>query len=85
MFASQGAYLLGNTNIISILILLILLFFIVNYILGRFIGRLLKLPYEDVVSLNMTIIARNSPIALAIVSQLILFTKRKIDKGSEPA
>lgn len=40
--------------------------FIINYVLGRLVGRLLKFSYEDTVSLSLTIIARNSPVALAI-------------------
>src|SRR5699024_4270062 len=66
MFASQGSYLLENLNVIYILIIPVLLFFIINYVIGRFVGRLLNFPYEDSVSLNMTIIARNSPVSLAI-------------------
>ena len=66
MFASQGSYLLENLEIIYILIIPILLFFIINYIVGRLVGRFLKFSYEDSVSLNMTIIARNSPVSLAI-------------------
>src|SRR5699024_6007605 len=105
MFASQGSYLLENINVIYILIIPVLLFFIINYVIGRFVGRLLNFPYEDSVSLNMTIIARNSPVSLAIavtafpdqplialalvvgplielpvlaiVSQILLFTRKK--------
>lgn len=106
MFASQGAYLLENLEIIYILIVPILLFFVINYVVGRFVGRFLKFSYEDSVSLNMTIIARNSPVSLAIavtafpdqplialalvigplielpvlaiVSQILLFTRKKV-------
>ena len=108
MFASQGSYLLGNLEIIYILIIPILLFFVINYIVGRLVGKFLKFSYADSVSLNMTIIARNSPIALAIavtafpdqpfialalvigplielpvlaiVSQILLFTRKKNKK-----
>lgn len=76
--------------------------FVINYIVGQFI-RIFS--YEDSVSLNMTIIARNSPVSLAIavtafpdqplialalvieplielsilaiVSQMLLFTRKK--------
>lgn len=66
MFASQGSYLLENLEVIYILIIPVLVFFVINYIVGRLVGKLLKFSYEDSVSLNMTIIARNSPVSLAI-------------------
>lgn len=66
MFASQGSYLLNNLEIIYILIIPVLLFFTINYVVGKLVGSLLKFSYKDSVSLNMTIIARNSPISLAI-------------------
>ena len=108
MFASQGSYLLENLEVIYILIIPVLLFFVINYVIGRFVGRLLKFSYEDSVSLSMTIIARNSPVSLAIavtafpnqplialalvigplielpvlaiVSQIMLFTRKKVKK-----
>src|SRR5699024_8727868 len=66
MFASQGSYLLGNLEVIYILIIPVLLFFIINYVVGRFVGRFLNFSYEDSVSLYMSIIAISSPISLAI-------------------
>jgi len=66
MFASQGSYLLENLELIYTLFIPVLLFFIINYVVGRLVGRALKFSYEDSVSLNMTIIARNSPVSLAI-------------------
>ncbi|WP_337970180.1 arsenic resistance protein [Virgibacillus salexigens] len=108
MFASQGSYLLENLEVIYILILPILMFFIINYVLARLVGRFLKFSYEDSVSLSLTVIARNSPVALAIavtafsdqplialalvigplielpvlavVSQILLFTRKKSKK-----
>lgn len=67
MFASQGLYLLNNLEVIMLMLLPLLLFFIVNFLLAQTVGKLLHFNYEDTVSLNMTIIARNSPVALAIV------------------
>ncbi|MBU5467521.1 arsenic resistance protein [Virgibacillus sp. MSJ-26] len=112
MFASQGSYLLDNLEVIYILIIPVLLFFVINYIVGRMIGRFLKFSYEDSVSLSMTIIARNSPVALAIavtafpnqplialalvigplielpvlaiVSQILLFTRKKYKNEDFP-
>lgn len=67
MFASQGSHLLGNFEVIIIMVVPLLLFFIINFIVGQTIGKVLNFSYEDTTSLNLTIIARNSPIALAIV------------------
>lgn len=66
MFASQGSVLMQNLSIIYILLIPVLLFFIINYIVGRSAGRLLRFPYQDSTSLTLTIVARNSPVALAI-------------------
>lgn len=66
MFASQGSYLTNNLEVIYIMIVPILLFFVINFIVAQTAGRVMKFSYEDTVSLNLTIIARNSPVALAI-------------------
>ncbi|MBS4209541.1 arsenic resistance protein [Bacillus sp. FJAT-50079] len=66
MFASQGRNLFENMNVVLLLLLPVLLFFIINFILSRIVSRLLNMSYEDSVSLNLTILARNSPISLAI-------------------
>nr|WP_295734878.1 bile acid:sodium symporter [uncultured Intestinibacter sp.] len=66
MFASQGKILLENIQVLLILLIPVLLFFIINFCVGRLVGKVMKLSYEDNVSLNLTTLARNSPIALAI-------------------
>lgn len=66
MFASQGKLLISNPQVLIKLLIPILLFFIINFIIGQYIGKIFKLPYEDKVVLNLTTLARNSPIALAI-------------------
>lgn len=66
MFASQGKILLQNIQVLLILLIPILLFFIINFIIGRLVSKLINLNYEDSVALNLTTLARNSPIALAI-------------------
>ncbi len=66
MFASQGKVLLENYQVLFILLVPILLFFSINFIVGRLIGKVIKLNYQDSVSLSLTTLARNSPIALAI-------------------
>ncbi|MDQ0208753.1 arsenic resistance protein [Alkalicoccobacillus murimartini] len=66
MFASQGAYLWSNMNILYLLLLPILFYFIINFGVAQLVGKCMKMPYEDSVSLHFTIIARNSPVALAV-------------------
>ncbi|MBS5884034.1 MAG: bile acid:sodium symporter [Clostridium sp.] len=66
MFASQGKVLLENYQVLFILLVPILLFFIINFIVGRAVSKLVRLNYQDSVSLSLTTLARNSPIALAI-------------------
>lgn len=66
MFASQGKVLLKNYQVLLILLIPILLFFIINFIVGRLASKAIKLNYQDSVSLNLTTLARNSPIALTI-------------------
>ena len=66
MFASQGKILLKNPQILLQLLIPVLLFFIINLIVGQFVVRNLHLNHEDGVALNLTTLARNSPIALAI-------------------
>ncbi|QQK79193.1 arsenic resistance protein [Salicibibacter cibi] len=67
MFASEGSYLMNNLEVILILLIPVMLFFSINFVVAQTVGKALKFSYEDTVSLSLTIIARNSPIALAIV------------------
>lgn len=66
MFAFQGDMFLRNPQILLELLLPILLFFVINLVIGQLVGRRIKLGKEDIVALNLTTLARNSPIALAI-------------------
>ncbi|OEF96353.1 arsenic resistance protein [Desulfuribacillus alkaliarsenatis] len=66
MFASQGYQLLENVEILLLMIIPILLFFIINFTIGQFVGRAMYLARADIVSLNFTTLARNSPVALGI-------------------
>ncbi|MFS0728260.1 arsenic resistance protein [Paenibacillus sp. 1P07SE] len=66
MFASQGAILLNNMDAVYRLILPVLLYFGINFAIGIITGRLFNLSRADAVSLNLTVVARNSPVALAI-------------------
>ncbi|MFX3625409.1 MAG: arsenic resistance protein [Ectobacillus sp.] len=66
MFASQGQLLLDNLDLMWQITIPILLFFIINFVVGQKVGQLMKFPYKDRASLGLTTLARNSPIALAI-------------------
>ncbi|RKD24567.1 arsenic resistance protein [Ammoniphilus oxalaticus] len=66
MFATQGQLLLDHLDLMWQITVPILLFFIINFVVGQKVGQFMKFPYKDRASLNLTILARNSPIALAI-------------------
>jgi len=66
MFASQGGYIVQNPLVLLKLILPVLLFFVIVFIVGQVVGRYLRFSYQDTASLNLTTLARNSPIVLAI-------------------
>lgn len=66
MFASAGRDLVDNPAVIYKLFVPVLLFFATTFGLSLVVGRLLKFSSTDTVSLVMTTMARNSPIALAI-------------------
>ncbi|CAM3951727.1 arsenic resistance protein [Alkalicoccus chagannorensis] len=67
MFASQGSYLVNNLSVILLLVLPLLFFFVLNVMLAHLTGKLLRFNWDDTVSLHMTTIARNSPVALTVV------------------
>jgi ACR3 family arsenite efflux pump ArsB len=66
MFASQGEQLVQNPLILLKLIAPVLLFFVVVFIIGQLVGRFFRFSYDDTASLNLTTLARNSPLVLAI-------------------
>jgi ACR3 family arsenite efflux pump ArsB len=66
MFASQGALLLGNSILFIKLLPALLIFFVVIFCLSFHTGKLLALPFRNIVPLVFTTSARNSPVSLAI-------------------
>jgi ACR3 family arsenite efflux pump ArsB len=68
MFASQGDLLLENPRMFGTVFPPLIIFFIINFCIAFFVGKRLKLSFEDRVPLIFTTAARNSPIALAIAS-----------------
>lgn len=66
MFASQSTEVINNPGLLLRMMIPLLIFFAVNFILVRFIGAKEQLPQADIVALNFTTLARNSPLSLAI-------------------
>ncbi|MDK6763379.1 hypothetical protein QP337_27865, partial [Escherichia coli] len=58
MFASQGQLLLDNLDLMWQITIPILLFFIINLVVGQKVGQLMKFPYKDRASLSLTTLAR---------------------------
>ena len=66
MFASEGKNLLENPLLLAQMFIPLLIFFAVLFFVAQLVGRLMKFPKKDIVALNMTTLARNSPLSLAI-------------------
>jgi ACR3 family arsenite efflux pump ArsB len=66
MFASESEPLIANPRVLLTMLIPLAIFFVVNFLLALFVSRWLKFPFRDTVALNMTTLARNSPLSLAI-------------------
>lgn len=66
MFASEGKNLLDNPLLLAQMFIPLLIFFAVLFFVAQIVGKLMKFPKKDTVALNMTTLARNSPLSLAI-------------------
>lgn len=66
MFASEGKNLLDNPLLLAQMFIPLLIFFAVLFFVAQIVGRVQKFPKKDIVALNMTTLARNSPLSLAI-------------------
>ena len=66
MFASEGKNLLENPLLLAQMFIPLLIFFAVLFFVAQIVGRLMKFPKRDIAALNMTTLARNSPLSLAI-------------------
>lgn len=66
MFASQSAEFFANPELLVRMLVPLALFFAVNFCLVRLVGRRLGFSRADLVPLNFTTLARNSPLSLAI-------------------
>ncbi|MEB3214087.1 MAG: hypothetical protein VKL39_22250 [Leptolyngbyaceae bacterium] len=68
IFAAEGATLIQRPDLGLRLLLPIGVFFTLNFVLAQQVGRVLRLPYPEVVCLTCTTLARNSPVALAVAA-----------------
>lgn len=66
MFAWQARTVLDHLGELAALLLPLALFFVVMPLVAAGAGRLLRLPADQRVTLTMTSVARNSPVALAL-------------------
>ncbi len=66
MFASEGQNLLDNPLLLLKLFIPLLCFFTFTFFIAKIVGKIFHFKSEDIVSLQMTSLARNSPLALAI-------------------
>jgi ACR3 family arsenite efflux pump ArsB len=66
MFAGEGATILERPDIFLLLLVPVLAFFVLNFLIVRFIASLMRFGFRDGVSLNLTTLARNSPVALTV-------------------
>jgi ACR3 family arsenite efflux pump ArsB len=66
VFASEARQVWDNPTQFKILFPPVILFFGINFFVGRLAGSLGRFSHEDSVSLTMTTLARNSPVALAV-------------------
>jgi ACR3 family arsenite efflux pump ArsB len=66
MFTGQGQNLIDRPDVLVRLLAPVLLFFALNFVIVRFIGDLMRFSFADSVSLNLTTLARNSPVALTV-------------------
>ena len=66
MFASESRPLFDHPGMLLRMLVPLALFFVVNFVLVRWVGKKLGFSAYDLVPLNFTTLARNSPLSLAI-------------------
>ncbi len=66
MFAGEGGSLWSNPILLLKMFIPLLIFLGLLLLIGQAVGRLLKFSKRDIIALNFTTLARNSPLALAI-------------------
>lgn len=68
MFAWEGAEVLRRPGVLLALLVPLTLFFLGAFLLAQVLARWLALPHPQRVTLTMTVMARNSPLALAVAA-----------------
>ena len=66
MFASEGKNLFENPSLLLKMFIPLVLFFIIIFFVAQIAGRLFHFTRKDIIALNFTTLARNSPLSLAI-------------------
>lgn len=66
MFASEGENLIQNPVLLLRMFIPLIIFFVVLLGLAQLAGRKMGFSKPDIVALNFTTLARNSPLSLAI-------------------
>ncbi|MDR0621122.1 MAG: bile acid:sodium symporter [Deltaproteobacteria bacterium] len=66
MFAGEGGTILERPDIFLLLLAPVLVFFALNFVVVRLAASAMKFSFQDGVSLNLTTLARNSPVALTV-------------------
>ncbi len=66
MFASEGKNLLNNPVLLIEMFIPLICFFVILFFVAQLVGRTQKFSKKDIVALNFTTLARNSPLSLAI-------------------
>ena len=76
MFASEGKNLTENPLLLVQMFIPLLIFFAALLCVSQVVGRIQKFPKRDIVALNFTTLARNSPLSLAIA--VVTFPNRPL-------
>lgn len=71
IFNSNFGVIIDYVDVVPILLLIIVLFFIIIYFVGKFFTKIAQFSREEMVSLVMTVSARNAPLMLGF--SLIIF------------
>ena len=66
MFAPNGSMIINDPTILLKMLVPLVIFFTLNFIISRAAGKALRFSFDDTTSLTFTVMARNSPLALAI-------------------
>ena len=68
MFASEGNSLFENPSLLYKMFVPLVIFFVLLFFISQIVGRIMKFNKRDIIALNFTTLARNSPLALAIAA-----------------